>query len=155
PPDNADIVAPPYLDSAKYWGAAPSGQSGGSEPPLTYGLYLSPVPPASGWDTVPSSPPNGAPVESQKPPPPTPSTAAPPMSREPAPMAEAAQAQQARDAAARRFSPGEQAAVARAASSASEPEPDTGEPSLQERMRLHRQDSYYRGTLFGGFRLLS
>jgi hypothetical protein len=157
PPSDAGMVAPPpYLESAKYWGAAPSSLPGTSEPPTTHGLYLSPVPTAPGWDAVPPYGADSSAQNSAEPPTTEPSNTVPPASRTDSASAdEAAQAQQARDAAWLRVGRRERPAAERAASPTPSTETAEGEPSLPERIRLHFLDSYYRGGLLGALRLAS
>jgi Double-stranded DNA deaminase toxin A len=53
-PDSWGTSAPAveYLDSARYWGNAPTLSAAHTRPPIN-GFYLSPVPPAPSWDEVP------------------------------------------------------------------------------------------------------
>ena len=156
PSDAGFVVPPPYLESAKYWGAAPSHLPGTSEPPTSYGRYLSPVPTAPSWDSIPPYPAERTVPDSAEPPAAEPSSASTPASGvESAPADEAAQAQQARDAAALRLGRRERPAVERAAPPTPSTEANEGEPSLAERLRLHFLDSYYRGGLLGALRLAS
>ena len=153
-----DASAPPveYLDSARYWGNAPTPSAAHTRPPIN-DFYLSPVPQAPNWDEVPARA-TATTTDQLFPEPPNLSSwgtrTAGPEAAEASPIDEATQAQEARNVAAKAFGRREWRAVAeRSASSPSDADTEAGDPGLKERMRLNFLDSYYRGTLLGASRL--
>jgi hypothetical protein len=160
-PERADEAAPSpqHLDSAKYW---PLGAEGRTEQPNTGAYYLSPVPPALSWDSVPTSANNSAASIFAAVPSPN-SWASPTAANEvqpsfadpvPEPINEPDEAQRAREAAALRQARRERAAaIERSAPRAPNPQDETNEPTFRGRTRLGFLDSYYRGTVLGAERL--
>jgi hypothetical protein len=154
---SAPPAAPPeHLDSRKYWPAAPA-LSGASEQPRAHGYYFPPAPQAPRWDQVPTdaSTTDLSQIFSQ---PPGPTSWATPGSSVNADQYsgadEAALAQQAYDASAKRIQRGVRGrATAPDEPPARDPAADAGEPGLIERTRLNGVDSFYRGTVMGAGRL--
>jgi Large polyvalent protein-associated domain 3 len=123
--------------------------------PALSGSYLSPVPQAPSWESIPTYPTAGAPQLSPELPSPTSWASYGASTPEPPPPAnEATVAEDARRAAAERLARG---ARGRPAAPDAPPAPEAaaeaGEPGLIERTRLNGVDSFYRGTLMGAGRL--
>jgi hypothetical protein len=145
---------PEHLDSARYWGVAPSPASAQRMP--GNGLALSPVPQAPSWDHVPThAAASAAQIFAE---PPSPTSWSMPASGAGTTGAsspdESAMVQDAFRAAAERM----RRRVQRSTTTPDQPpvsasETEAGEPGLIERTRLNGVDSFYRGTLLGAGRL--
>jgi hypothetical protein len=150
-PNGADKVPSPlqHLESANYWGAGPTPPGESVQVPSN-GFYLSPVPRAPSWESVPAYPTDHPAQIFQQPPSPTSWDASTPgVNAAGASPNEAALTQGAWDAVGARFARERRAVAERAASRAPDAEADTIEPGWRERTRLNFANSYYRGTLLG------
>jgi hypothetical protein len=115
--DSPGTIAPPqqHFESANYWGAGPTPNASGQVPSNSF--YLSPVPHALSWDSVPTYPSGNQGQISSGPPDPTSWDASAPWvpAGGNSTAYEAALAQEARDVAAERFAKERRAAIARLA----------------------------------------
>jgi hypothetical protein len=149
-------IPPPmdHLDSAKHWGGT-RGPSGAGMQPSMSDTYLSRMPQAPSWDSVPANAMTASPPQLFAAPPSPTSWGSPYRNATDHPPAdEAALVQEAYVAAARRLERGVRGrATAPYEPPARDPEADAAEPGLVERIRLNGMDSFYRGSLTGAGRL--
>ena len=144
-----------HLASTHIWPFAPLRRSPSAAPFPGNSFYLSQVPPAPDWESVPADATTGI-TQSVGETPGLPSwgAAVPGSSPENSPPDEAALADEARRVAGLRLGRRERPSVlARSSPPSPETEAAAGDPGLRERARLNFLNSYYRGTLFGAGRL--
>ena len=144
-----------HLASTHIWPFAPLRRSPSAAPFPGNSFYLSQVPPAPDWESVPADATTGI-TQSVGETPGLPSwgAAVPGSSPENSPPDEAALADEARRVAGLRLGRRERPSVlARSSPPSPETEAAADDPGLRERARLNFLNSYYRGTLFGAGRL--